>query len=262
MPVVTITPSANDTICLNSTLSLAGSATNGPIIAWAWDVSPKAGVAFNPDTTAQNPTVTFTTAGSYTFTLFANNGTGVGSSTQVITVFANTSASFNTSIIAPGIPQTVGFTNSSSANSTGYYWSFGDNSTSVLQTTAPQIYGTEGTYTVQLIAYGTFGCNDTSSTVLVVADSIGLSVPNIFTPNGDEINDVWQPSVHGSKSFECTVFNRWGLKVYEFAGPKDHWDGHTTGGLTCMDGTYFYILKATDNNNKAYDLKGYIQLIH
>jgi len=259
-PSVTIAPAPNDTICQNATLTLNGSASNGPIITWAWTVSPTAGVVFAPDTFSQNPTVTFTTAGTYTFTLFADNGTGVGSITQVITVIQNPSASFGTAIVAPGIPQTVIFTNSSQ-NALGYLWNFNDITTSVL-TSPTHTYNMAGTYTVSLTAYGNHGCNSTISTVLLVSDSIGISIPNIFTPNGDNINDVFQPGVHGATSFECTIYNRWGLKVYEFAGAQDHWDGYTTGGLSCQDGTYYYLLKATDRNNKAYDLKGYLQLIH
>ncbi len=262
IPVVTIIPAPNDTICKNATLTLNGLATNPPITAWAWTVSPTPGVVFAPDTFSQNPTVTFTAAGTYTFTLFATNASGTGSITQVITVIPNASVSFNTNVITAGIPQTISFTNSSSANSTGFYWTFGDNTSSVLQTPAPHTYNMAGTYTIVLIAYGVNGCNDTLSTLLLVADSVGITVPNIFTPNGDNINDVFQPSIHGTTSFECTIYDRWGLKVYGFAGAQDHWDGFTTGGLPCVDGTYYYILKATDRNNKAYDLKGFLQLIH
>jgi gliding motility-associated-like protein len=170
------------------------------------------------------------------------------------------SASFNTTVISQGLPQLVGFANTS-INANSFYWTLGNGNTSVMQTPANQYYNVAGTYTVTLIAYGSNGCNDTISTTLAVIDTVGLTVPNIFTPNGDEINDVWQPSAHGATSFECVIFNRWGIKVYEFLSAQDKWDGHTTAGVACNEGTYYYILKATDSSNKSYNLKGYIQLI-
>lgn len=237
------------TICQGQSAPL--SVTGGT--SWQWIPSSGNIVCNTCQNTTASPTVTTT------FSVIASAGACVDTVTETITVIPNASVSFNTTSTA-GIPQTVTFSNTS-LNSTGFYWTFGDNTSSVLQNPVPHVYNGEGTYTVVLIAYGNNGCNDTLSTLVVIADTIGVSVPNIFTPNGDEINDVWKPSIHGVKSFECVIYDRWGLKVYEFAGAQDHWDGYTTAGLKCQDGTYYYILKTTDNNNKSYDLKGFIQLI-
>jgi gliding motility-associated-like protein len=237
------------TICFGQSAPL--SVTGGS--SWNWTPS-----GTSCDTC---PQTTATPSVSTIYTVVAASGACTDTVTESVTVIPNASASFNTAVLNQGIPQTVQF-NNASGNASGYYWTFGnDNATSVLQNPA-YTYNAEGTYTVELIAYGTNGCNDTISTVLLITDTVGIFVPNIFTPNGDEINDVWKPSVHGATSLECTIYNRWGIKVYEFANTQDHWDGYTTGGLPCQDGTYYYILKATDRNNKNYDFKGYLQLIH
>jgi gliding motility-associated-like protein len=245
-----VTAGPGYTVCAGHSAPL--SVTGGT--DWQWLPSSTVSCDTCKNTTA-TPTVTTT------YSVIASNGSCVDTVKETITVIPKASVSFNTHVITPGIPQTIGFTNTST-NALGYYWTFGDNLSSVLQTPAPHTYNGEGTYTVVLIAYGNNGCNDTLSTLVVVTDTVGVTVPNIFTPNGDNINDVFKPSVHGVKSFECTIYDRWGLKVYEFAGAQDHWDGYTTAGLPCIEGTYYYILKATDNNNKSYDLKGYLTLIH
>ncbi len=245
----TISAGAPQTICFGNTaiLSVSGGSS------WNW--TPTA--TLNCDT-CQNPVATPTA--TTTYTVVADNGICTDTAMQLVTVIPNAGPSFGTSVVTAGIPQTISFTNTSN-NATGFYWTFGNGNTTVLQTPPNQIYPAVGAYTVTLIAYGVNGCNDTISTVILVNDSVGITVPNIFTPNGDQINDVWQPSAHGATSFECTIFDRWGIKIYEFLNAKDKWDGHTTAGLACGDGTYYYIMKATDSNNKSYNLKGFIQLI-
>lgn len=237
------------TICMGDSANL--SVTGGT--SWTW--MPAGSLSCS---TCATPVASPTTTTSYS--VIANQAGCVDTVTQTITVVPNASASFNTTVISQGLPQLIGFTNTS-INANSFYWTLGNGNTSVMQTPANQYYNVAGTYTVVLIAYGSNGCNDTARTVLAVNDTVGLTVPNIFTPNGDEINDVWQPSAHGATSFECVIFNRWGVQVYEFLSAQDKWDGHTTAGIACNEGTYYYILKATDSNNKSYNLKGYIQLI-
>ncbi len=243
------TAGPTQTICSGNSANLS---VNGGT-AWVW--SPAASLSC---TACQNPIATPTATTIYT--VVASSGACTDTVTQTVIVIPSASASFNTTVITAGIPQTIGFTNTS-LNAISYNWTLGNGNTSVLQTPANQIYPAAGTYTVTLITQGNNGCNDTIRTLIFVNDTIGITVPNIFTPNGDEINDVWQPSAHGAKTFECTVFNRWGILIYDFISSQDKWDGHTTAGETCSEGTYYYILKATDLNGKAYNLKGFIQLI-
>jgi gliding motility-associated-like protein len=59
-----------------------------------------------------------------------------------------------------------------------------------------------------------------------------LFVPDIFTPNGDGVND------HFMKGFKVTIFDRLGTKIFE---GEDGWDG-TRKGKIVADDTYFYVL--------------------
>jgi len=252
----TFTTSAGPAITICSGDSANLSVTSGT--TWTW--TPAADLSCS---NCQNPVATpasVTVSTTITYSVIADLAGCLDTVTQSVTVIPNASASFNTTVITQGLPQLIGFTNTST-NANTFYWTLGNGNTSVMQTPANQNYNVAGTYTVVLIAYGTNNCNDTISTLIFVNDSVGITVPNIFTPNGDEINDVWQPSVHGATEFECIIYNRYGILVYEFISGQDKWDGHTTAGSACVAGTYYYILKATDSNNKSYDLKGFIQLI-
>jgi len=249
------TAGAAITICSgdSANLSVAGGTT------WTWTPTGDLNCS-NCQNPVATPVATGTVTNVVTYTAIADLAGCLDTVTQTVTVIPNASAAFNTTIISQGLPQVIGFTNNS-INANTFFWTLGNGNTSVLQTPANQTYNVAGAYTVTLIAYGLNGCNDTLPTVIMVNDTIGITVPNIFTPNGDEINDVWQPSVHGATSFECVIYNRYGVLVYEFFSGQDKWDGHTTSGSVCNEGTYYYILKATDLNNKSYDLKGFIQLI-
>lgn len=67
-------------------------------------------------------------------------------------------------------------------------------------------------------------------------------LPNVFTPNGDGINDEFKlidSKAQCANLFSITVFNRWGQKVYENNRVSFSWDGGKS-----PDGVYFYIIEA------------------
>ena len=86
------------------------------------------------------------------------------------------------------------------------------------------------------------------STVEVVADSClqAIELPNIFTPNGDGVNHEFGAlSMHGVRTMEVTIYNRWGQLVYRSTNPGFRWDGRTAAGSPVPDGTYFWVLTHT-----------------
>jgi gliding motility-associated-like protein len=76
-------------------------------------------------------------------------------------------------------------------------------------------------------------------------------LPNVFTPNGDQINDFFVPINYPVANpnaivdrVEMTIFNRWGNVVYETTDPLINWDGkHYRTGSDVSDGVYFYVCK-------------------
>ena len=80
------------------------------------------------------------------------------------------------------------------------------------------------------------------------------NIPNVFTPNGDGVNDVFDFKVMSNcENFTFEIFDRWGLSIFKMMDKKQSfWDGRTTSGIEVTDGTYFYIMNI-DNGTK---LKG------
>lgn len=85
----------------------------------------------------------------------------------------------------------------------------------------------------------------------------GLKVPNVFTPNGDNVNDVFE--IRGLELYaqnEISIINRWGNIIYDKKDYKNDWDGF---GLD--EGTYFYILKVRATTGSWHTYKGYTTLL-
>lgn len=89
-----------------------------------------------------------------------------------------------------------------------------------------------------------------------------LEVPNVFTPNGDNNNDVFKLiSFSGIKALDCVIFNRWGNEVRTFNAPDFTWDGKDKSGNAVTPGTYFYKIKAVTAANEELENTGFVQLV-
>ncbi|MEW6773613.1 MAG: gliding motility-associated C-terminal domain-containing protein [Bacteroidota bacterium] len=107
-------------------------------------------------------------------------------------------------------------------------------------------------------------CADTSCVQLYVEGScFDIRVPNVFTPNGDNVNDDWGieiPCISLVNEFHLNIVDRWGVKIYEANKPNARWDGRTISGEPVPTGTYYYTVEFKINNKKE-KLKGYITLM-
>ena len=115
-----------------------------------------------------------------------------------------------------------------------------------------------GTYQVYLTV-NNGSCSATDSIVVTVSES-KLEVPNVFTPNGDGINDEFRVAYQSLTQFEAWIYNRWGRLVYHWNDPQKGWDG-TIGRKEAAEGPYFYIIKAVGADGKKYLKKGDINLL-
>lgn len=72
-----------------------------------------------------------------------------------------------------------------------------------------------------------------------------VSAPDVFTPNGDGVNDLFraQYNVDTFDRFEMFIYNRAGQLLFYADRPAHGWDGRTATGTTCPEGTYFYVIK-------------------
>lgn len=120
----------------------------------------------------------------------------------------------------------------------------------------------QGTTYVRFMASNAAGtCDYFSPTYEVFIGESSIDCPNAFSPGATEgINDEWKVSYKSIISFECHIFNRWGIKVAEFTDPSQGWDGKH-GGKYVPSGVYYYVIKATGADGKNYELKGDINII-
>lgn len=90
---------------------------------------------------------------------------------------------------------------------------------------------------------------------------IQTKMPNVFTPNHDQINDRFEP-VLCENCVKCilSVYNRWGNKIYEQAGEQCSWDGYTDWNVYASDGIYFYIFTAWNACGAKQEVKGTLTL--
>jgi len=84
-----------------------------------------------------------------------------------------------------------------------------------------------------------------SNKVCIDIDSCSLyRLPNVFTPNGDGINDLFKPYLpyQGVEKIDLTIYNRWGAKVFETTNPDINWDGKEQNSQNnCSEGVYYYV---------------------
>lgn len=221
-----------------------------------WNWTPATGLSC---TSCQNPYVSATN--TTTYSVSASQGTCNSATTALATVNASPAAGFNYTPGNNGLPQSVVF-NNTSLNSNTYQWNFGDGTTST-NPDPTHIYTEEGEYTVMLIANNMNGCSaDTVYYTVIIFDGSSIIVPNVFTPNGDNINELFEITTKGIKELNCIIFDRWGLKTAEISGANNPaWDGRTSSGNSASEGTYYYIINATGIDDKAHELHGNLLLI-
>jgi gliding motility-associated-like protein len=178
---------------------------------------------------------------------------------------SNISANFsaNDTVFTLGdSPVVVNFIDNS-VNVITYNWSFGNGSVSILQDPNTQ-YNDPGLYEVILEVKGSGNCIDYDTLFIRILDSAYTWFPNIFTPNGDNVNDVFFIRSTEIKDLEVKIFNRWGLSIYEYRGIGGIWDGRTQAGEEVPDGVYYFILNGTYKNGKTIEEEnrsGHIRLI-
>lgn len=198
--------------------------------------------------------------GTYSLTVTDANGCSVGSGTA-FTVPSTSAviASAGGSPLSGSGPLTVSFTNGSTGANT-YIWNFGDGSGTSTAQTPSHTFNNNGTYLVTLLA-SNGSCFDTSIVIVRVEVASEITFPNVFSPNGDDINDHFMFFTVGIKELTADIYNRWGEVVGKINGPTGFWDGKTKGGNYASEGTYFFMVKATGYDGKTYEKQGSVTLV-
>ena len=129
-------------------------------------------------------------------------------------------------------------------------WDFGD-STSSSEPSPSHTYTRKGRYTVTLTVLDESGCLITHSKVIDILDYF-IEIPNVFTPNGDQLNDTFYPKFSFIPSLQLQVMNKWGELIYRSSGLEDAgWDG-TVAGQKAPEGVYVYKLSYTVPDGRTF----------
>lgn len=136
------------------------------------------------------------------------------------------------------------------------------------------VQGTTDSWSVTIQCYGP--ANGTTPPSAPGCAPFSIYVPNVFTPNGDGINDTFvikdasnSTGPLNATSLNLVVVNRWGAKVYEgtvssgsgLNGGVSVWNGNTSSGTPLPSGLYYYYLVATNACQGSQPYKGYVQIL-
>lgn len=184
-----------------------------------------------------------------------NAGSQVIVNSQAIADFVPSTT--NTSLLNP----TVNFTNTS-MNATDFQWYFGDGNFAT-DVNPSHMYLEHGNYPVTLYANNIYGCADSTVYFINITPASELFVPNAFTPDGDNYNEVFNPKGFGisDEDYQFIIFNRWGDIIFESRDPNIGWDGEHNGLRKSQDGVYTWVVYYKDVADRKYKKEGHVSVL-
>lgn len=111
-----------------------------------------------------------------------------------------------------------------------------------------------------LMGTNQYGCLNTDTVCVNVTRDWDVFIPNAFTPNGDNTNDVFIPVGYGLSEISLTIFNRWGTVIFKSNGDTIGWDG-TSKGKTCEQGVYIYQAEIVTMGGNKVKRTGHVTLL-
>jgi gliding motility-associated-like protein len=235
-PIVTITPPLIICEGKNTTLTATGGGT------YVWNTGASTGsITVNPSL-----------ASTYSVTVTGPNGCTASASTAVGVDIPTLTACCDTSIVKGA---TVQLTTTGSV--VGFVWTPGSG-LSCFSCADPKANPTTNT-TYTVTGTDANGCIVTA-TVTIDMKCFDFTIPNVFTPNGDNKNDLFYIDIPAIDTYDIVIYDRWGTEMYKSSNAYQYWDGKTESGSEAPDGVYYYIIKSTCGANK-YDKQGFVQII-
>ena len=178
-------------------------------------------------------------ANKYELIVLDNNNCSDTTSFNIIdTNYHEVTISYNFSVLETNT--TISFIQTSIDSSFINYWTFGDDSVSTDYEPSHN-YNFAGSYLICLEASNEFNCYDTSCAEIKINPE-EIIIPNIFSPNDDQINDEFK--IKGiNNRFGIEIYNRWGELVFEENPYLNNWNGISFKGTELNEGQYYYFLK-------------------
>ena len=148
------------------------------------------------------------------------------------------------------LPTKVNFINQSVSNSNSvfYTWDFGNGEIISQTDVRNYVFQKPDTFNIVLSSL-TNGCENAKTKVLVLSD---VTIPNIFTPNNDGVNDTFIIKRLEDGDWEFELYNRWGKLLYSDPQYENDFKAQNI-----EDGTYYYLITSPDGNR----CKGWLQIV-
>jgi gliding motility-associated-like protein len=239
----------NDTLfCIGDSMQAFVGGDPATIFNWTPTIGVSDSSSFEP---WLSPTVTTT------YTVVATNAQGCTFQDEVLIEVPNPIASFDTTQLTGCEGVVINFTNTSNTD-LSFVWNFSDGTNST-DTYIEKVFDFNQLAGAILEVTDQYGCQDTAAYNYATLgfDDYFINIndiPNVFTPNNDGNNDVFEIKVAG-KLYECTdlkIFNRWGQIQFISSGNNIKWDGRNSVGISVPDGNYFYTLSIKERKYSGY----------
>lgn len=174
---------------------------------------------------------------------------------------ANLTVKIKTNTVRGKAPLDVEF--NVEGNGVAYSWDFGDGSEITSQENSFHTFSTPGKYVVKLTAIDKNADAKTVVQVITVENNITSSlttVPTVFSPNGDGINDVVKIDGENIKEFTAVVRDAKGNLVFEWKSLEGFWDGRDLNNQLLPQGVYYIVVVAIGEDGENHTIKQRIQL--
>lgn len=263
-PDATIT---NTEVCDDIAQTFSINNAGDPIANYNWNF-----LSGTPSSSSSaNPSVIFNTPGTYNIAV------------ELTTTFGCTTTVVKPFIVHPSPTASIGLaplcvtrytidnlsTPINDINSSTWYLGDGTVLSNMDTSTFNYIWNNPGTFTISLTIIDNNGCVDSTSSTLVIPDTVDLIVPNILVHSSTNGNNQFDfnlisPDFNLCVEYDFYVYDRWGVEVFNVHNDPQNPDlgcnhcfkGESKNKTTLTQGTYFYVLKG------AYDLekKGFIEI--
>ncbi|MBK7130813.1 MAG: gliding motility-associated C-terminal domain-containing protein [Crocinitomicaceae bacterium] len=215
-----------------------------------------------------NGTTQYTTSGQYDVSLSYTDDNGCNALvlyTNYIDVFDTLVATFTYNPQQPDMLNSEVIFDNNSIGATSYHWSFGDGTQSSDENPSHSYSGTPGSnYIVTLIVSNSV-CEDTAQSIIQIQDQIIFYVPNAFTPDGDEYNEIFQPvftSGFDPYDYHLMIFNRWGELIFESFNATVGWNGTYSDQGLVQDDVYVWKIDFKETmSDKRHTRTGHVVLL-
>lgn len=148
-------------------------------------------------------------------------------------------------------------------NAVAYSWDFGDGSEISSQENSFHTFSNPGKYTIKLTAIDK-NANAKTAIQVITVESIHSSslstIPTVFSPNGDGINDVVKIDGENIKEFNALVRDAKGNLVFEWKSLEGFWDGRDLNNQLLPQGVYYIVVVAIGEDGENHTIKQRIQL--